>query len=345
MKEPVDIKRAPSTRKIVRSGPWIGALIAVTLSGAAVAAESVDDIEPLLRSGKIETALRRLDAVLAEDPDNPKARFLKSLALAEEERYGEAIELLLNLTIDYPKAPQIYNNLGIIYTRVERYDDAVDMFKKAFRVDPDYAEAYENLGDIYAAMAGVAYTGALAIDAENTAVRDKLVAIQEFSKMVDRYEKKAPESARVVRPGTRLSAASPGGDHEAASRERAVAPETPLTEPVREHIEQRVRDWASAWSRGDVDRYMEFYDEGFEPGEGLSYDEWKRQRRQRLQSAGSIKVTIEDITISAREEDRADATFTQHYRSSNYRDTVRKRLLLQKRDGQWRIVGETSTVL
>ncbi|MDH3638926.1 MAG: tetratricopeptide repeat protein, partial [Gammaproteobacteria bacterium] len=296
---------------------------------------------------KIKTALERLDALLAEDPKNAKARFLKGLALAEDEQYGEAIEILLNLTIDYPKAPQIYNNLGIIYTRVERYDDAIDMFKKAFRVDPEYAEAYENLGDIYVSMAGVAYIGALAIDTKNPAVHEKLASLKKFPAIVDRH---AAVTKRAVTPKPRATTTEsrtpaskrPRSTGWSLSSDEVSSPASNIAEETRTSIEQTLRAWASAWSRGDVDAYLKFYDDEFAPAGGMKYERWKQQRRERLTAAQSISVKLENIAIEPQGADGAYATFRQHYRSANYRDRVDKRLILKRRNGEWRIVREVT---
>ncbi|HTY44726.1 MAG TPA: tetratricopeptide repeat protein [Patescibacteria group bacterium] len=48
------------------------------------------------------------------------------------------------------KHPQIYNNLGLAYTRSgESYVKAVESFKNALALDPQYTEAYANMGLAY----------------------------------------------------------------------------------------------------------------------------------------------------------------------------------------------------
>ncbi|MEE2892906.1 MAG: hypothetical protein VX766_12270 [Pseudomonadota bacterium] len=49
-----------------------------------------------------------------------------------------------------------------------------------------------------------------------------------------------------------------------------------------------------------------------------------------------------DLAIAGRSEDRIEITFEQQYRASNYRDTTRKRLLLERAGGGWRITEEVS---
>ncbi|MDH3281105.1 MAG: tetratricopeptide repeat protein [Gammaproteobacteria bacterium] len=331
-----------------RSFFWLGVWV-LTLAGPASWAETVDDIEPLVQQGKIRAALQRLDTLLAEDPENPKARFLKGLALAEDDQYSEAIKVLLNLTVDYPKAPQIYNNLGIIYTRIERYDDAVEMFKKAFRVDPEYDEAYENLGDIYVTMAGFAYAGALVIDPENTALRGKLASLERFAAIVEPNGQRGPALKRGRAPAGGAVPMQGSAAGQSRRPNLRVSPEqssTPASEVAGESwtdIEKLLLDWAAAWSSGDISAYLAFYDDEFAPADGLTYEKWKQQRRERITPSKIMSIKLEDIAIELQSVDDARATFIQHYHSDSYRDRVDKLLVLKRRGGQWRIVGEVSS--
>ncbi len=355
----------------------VAGITAVISAGPVAWAETVDDIEPLLHQGQIAAALERLEALLAQDPNNPKARFLKGLALAEDGEYNEAIKILLELTIDYPKAPQVYNNLGIIYAHIERYDDAIEMFKKAFRVDPEYGDAYENLGDIYVAMAGAAYTGALLIDEDNPVLRDKVGSLEQFTANVEQRARK-PTAERLSEPGSQVAAArapdetrrnappsqqptaptayqqnSEPGSQVAAARapgeirrngspsQQPAAPTAPAE--YQQNIEAMLLDWATAWSNGDADAYLAFYDKEFAPPHNVKHEVWRRERRERVNPSRTISIKLEKVAIELQGEDEARATFLQHYRSNTYKDRVRKQMVLKRRDGRWRIVRERSS--
>lgn len=360
---------------LLRSFVALGLLTALLLVEVAVFADPVDDVEQLLRQGEIEDALQQVETLLTTDPTNARVRFLKGLALAENEQLNEAIKVFLSLTIDYPKAPQAYSNLAVIYARMERYEEAIQMLQRALRVDPDYAEAYENLGDIYVTLAGIVYAGALALDDENVAARDKLGALEKLVAINETYERRngkaktadsVPEDSSLVaaptaRPARNLGNAKsldavsgiaaeerawaiaatkpPPADGDAGSTE-SIGPESAMAAEINVQIEQMLHAWAAAWSRQDVDAYLRYYDDHFAPASGMDRETWEGQRRQRLSHAKTISVELQTIDVERRGADNARATFIQRYRSESYSDEVRKMLMLKKQAGQWRIVRE-----
>jgi ketosteroid isomerase-like protein len=110
-------------------------------------------------------------------------------------------------------------------------------------------------------------------------------------------------------------------------------------------IKALVGSWAGAWSRQDVEAYLGFYGDAFQPRAGASRASWENERRERLRRPGGISVEVRDIEVSWRGADRVRATFVQDYRSDRYQDRVRKTLLLAREPEGWRIVRETSQPL
>jgi ketosteroid isomerase-like protein len=123
-----------------------------------------------------------------------------------------------------------------------------------------------------------------------------------------------------------------------------VEPATPAPTDTQARMEAAIRatvdQWRAAWSHKDMDAYFACYHPGFEAEEGLSRADWMRQRQARIgDRAGAIEVETRALQIRI-DGDRAEATFTQVYRSSSYQDTSRKQLELRQADGSWRIVRE-----
>jgi tetratricopeptide (TPR) repeat protein len=141
---------------------------------SAAHAESLQDINRLIKQGQNAQALEQLDSYIAANPRNAQGRFLKGVLLTEMNRTNEAILVFNKLTEDYPELPEPYNNLAAIYARQNQYDKARQALEMAIRTHPSYATAHENLGDIYVQLASLAYDQAFQLDSSNTSAKNKL---------------------------------------------------------------------------------------------------------------------------------------------------------------------------
>ncbi|OSM02356.1 hypothetical protein MAIT1_02489 [Magnetofaba australis IT-1] len=155
-------------------------------------------------------------------------------------------------------------------------------------------------------------------------------------------EPAAPEKHTVAPPMTRREEAQE--TQAAPVRVMAAAPtqDAPAHPPQDDEASAAVHNWAKAWARKDVETYLNSYGENFRPSRGRSRATWEKTRRNRLSKPGKISVEVSDLEISDAPNGRKRATFVQTYRSYNYRDQVKKLLLLEKQDEQWKIVRELS---
>ena len=160
-----------------------GALaFALSLVITAVAAAPADDLreaQRLYNQGKAAEALEKLERVLKEDSRDAQARFLKGLALADQKKINEAIEVFTSLTEDFPEMPEPYNNLAVLYAGQGRNDRARQVLELAIATHPGYALAHENLGDIYAQLARQSYEKAAQLDKANKTASLKMAKVLE----------------------------------------------------------------------------------------------------------------------------------------------------------------------
>lgn len=133
-----------------------------------------------LDAGDAAGALHTLDGILASAPGDPEARFLRGLALVRLNRSVEAIDAFHALTHDYPKLPEPYNNLAVLYAQKGDLILARDTLENCLVEQPEYAPAHENLGDVYAALAAKSYTHALSLSPANTGVKNKLSLVSQI---------------------------------------------------------------------------------------------------------------------------------------------------------------------
>ncbi len=126
-----------------------------------------------------------------------------------------------------------------------------------------------------------------------------------------------------------------GGAVEVAAAEESPAP---VSEP---EIASLVDRWLAAWSSKNIDAYGDFYAEDFR-SQGKDRDAWLRHKAQLNRQYDYIRVSREtDLTVDAGDPDRPVVSFTQHYDSSGYSATGRKRLVLTQQGDEWKIFRET----
>ncbi|MEI6319973.1 MAG: tetratricopeptide repeat protein, partial [Pseudomonadota bacterium] len=184
---------------------------------SAVQADDLSDVHALVKQGNLTQATERLNAFLAKNPKDARARFLRGLILTEQKRPAEAIRVFLALTEDYPELPEPYNNLAVLYAAQGQFDRARQMLESAIRTHPSYATAHENLGDIYAKMASEAYDRALQLDRSNAGVQTKLSLIRELFSANPKFQRtplagdpKQVALAAQAAPGASIAQATKG---------------------------------------------------------------------------------------------------------------------------------------
>jgi len=143
--------------------------------------QTLHDARDLLDRKQYAEAIAKLDALTAERPREPQARFLKGVALTDQGKTEEAIAQFRALLADFPELPEPRNNLAVLYAQKGEYALARDELERAVQTAPDYAVAHENLGDVYARLAEVEYERTLALDKRNRTAAPKLKLIRESS--------------------------------------------------------------------------------------------------------------------------------------------------------------------
>ena len=342
-------------------------LLAVAACGVALpalAAAEHEDVDRLMQAGKLDEAMAKADAFLKDKPRDPQMRFLKGVIQTEAGRPADAITTFNKLTEDYPELPEPYNNLAVIYASQNQFDKARSALESAIRTNPSYATAQENLGDVYARLASQAYSKALQLDQNNTAVQPKLAVIRTLFTPTPPGAKPtalaaaAPEARPAPAPAAKTPpptpapapapakvaaapapAAAPAKAPEAAPAPAPATAAAPAPASTAE-VESAVRGWASAWAGQDMDRYFAAYGADFVPGGGQSRKSWEEDRRARIAGKSSISVNIENLVIKV-DGQNATARFRQVYRADNLNISSRKTLDMQRSGTQWHIRKES----
>lgn len=146
---------------------------ALWLAACAVAlplhADTLADIDKLVRAGELTQALHQADAAIAAQPRAAPIRFRKGVILADLKRDAEAIAVFTALTEDYPELPDPYNNLAVLLAAQGRLNEALVALQAALRNDPAHRAARQNLGDVHLALAIQAWAAAQSGDDKDDA--------------------------------------------------------------------------------------------------------------------------------------------------------------------------------
>lgn len=141
-------------------------------------------------------------------------------------------------------------------------------------------------------------------------------------------------------------AAAPAAKPPVAAQPQAAAP-APVQLPKADDNAERdaalkaVNSWAKAWSSQDMKGYLNAYSDNFQTPRGVSRKNWEADRRARIEGKEHIKVSIEAPQVSVK-GDTATVRFRQIYVSDRLKANSRKTLIMEKKNGQWRIRQEQS---
>jgi tetratricopeptide (TPR) repeat protein len=327
----------------------VSALVVLTLS--SVWADDYDDAARLYKQGRTAAALKQVDAAIAANKDDPRARFLKGLILTERNEAEAAIAVFTSLTRDYPELPEPYNNLAVLYAAQGQYDQARESLEMAIRTHPSYAVAHENLGDVYAKMASEAYDKALSLDRGNQTAQTKLSLIRELftdTGSLAQVETAAtpkqsapaskPDASSVPKPAPPAVAPATVASSAPKATQTAATPAPSANQETA--VVTAVSNWAQAWSEQDVAAYLSHYAPNFDPPGRLSRSDWEKQRRGRVSGPKLIQVEVTEPKVSFNRTGNAVVRFRQHYKSDTIDSSGYKTLTMTKSDQGWLIVRE-----
>lgn len=106
-------------------------------------------------------------------------------------------------------------------------------------------------------------------------------------------------------------------------------------------LDTRVKEWADAWRKQDVQKYLSFYSFDYPPL-GMSRSQWTNLRSERVtKPTRGIRLEVSNIQ-SKQVGNRMEAVFDQFYDNKTYTDNMKKRLVFNNVGGKCLIVDETA---
>ncbi len=361
-----------------------GKILAISMLSAALFtplafADSMTDINTLIRAGQFGEALTKVDTALIQTPRDKQLRFMKGVILTEQNKPGEAIVVFTKMTEDFPELPEPYNNLAVLFAAGGQYDKARASLEMAIRTNPTYSTAHENLGDVYAKLASQAYDKALQLDSANTTAKTKLTMVRTLvgnntggtnpktgapatatAPVAIAQAKPAPEVAKAPapmpapapvviakiepKPAIKVEA-KPEPKAEVAKVEPKPKPEpkpvakAPVVNADQEDITNVIYSWAKAWAAEDVTAYLGYYANDFQPANGISRKAWVDQRHARIKGNDNITIKIGTPKVTVA-GNTATAKFQQEYDSKQVHSNAPKTMVMTRQGNKWLIQQE-----
>lgn len=334
-------------------------------------ADEFADISKLYEQRKPDEALIRLERFLAQHPRDSRARFLKGVVLAEQNKTQEAIQIFFSLTVDFPEMPEPHNNLGVLYANQGDYEQARQALEMALRTSPSYALAQENLGDVYAALASIAYDKAAQLDKRNTTAPAKLTALRELLKMrvpaaaqlnavpaelaalpsappavVAQPAEPPPAPTAAAGEATEPSPSSPEPSATVAPGPAAqpAAPETRAgAVDQTKAVLKTVQAWARAWNNHNAESYLAFYAPAFKPPKLQAREQWEADIRARIGQANRTPLNVSGARVTFTDASTARVSFPYTDSATKPAGNARKVLVLIKQGERWLISQEMVT--
>ncbi len=341
-------------------------LVAALLLGAqparAASAPAYQAIQSLIRQNRLPDALDKTNQLIAKNPKDAQARFLKAFILAEQNKTDDAIAILSKLTDDFPELPEPWNNLAVLYASEGKYDQARHALEVAIHTNPSYATANENLGDLYARMASMAYDKALQLDKSNAKIHTKLALISEIfaskpstdcpttDTPVQPAKPAGQKAAADARPQPSAPPPAGGNDNATTAGQQpatgvvGVTAQPPVSQTATADtaIRTSVENWAHAWSTKDLHAYFAAYAADFHVPGDQSRADWEAMRSRRISHPKSISVVVHDLQISQQDDRHATASFIQDYHSDRLAESSHKTLQLVRVHHSWLIIEEVT---
>lgn len=327
--------------------------------------------------GDKEAAKALFKRLTIQYPDRPEPFNNLAVIFAEEGKYPQAIETLQQAFSTHPSYAQVHSNLKELYATLasQAYSKALDLGESGTGpslaminrvpvsnlagVDQELlivnnqstsSEQQQVAANSEAEAPAVATPKPVATEVaeieheiKQPEVSAKTVEIETARaetttiatpEVVDITSKSESDTSTQAEPATVVQAAS------------ATLPEVVdvngSSQNPEQAVEQHLNAWADAWGKQDVEQYISSYTSYYRPNSRLNHSQWVAQRKVRVAKPKFIRIEIDSLSIKMLKPNVAQLTFEQRYQSDTYKDAVRKRVIMTKTNGEWKIYKERS---
>jgi len=270
--------------------------------------------------------------------------FMKAIELLNEGKMDQAELMLEKLSSKSEATPEIFNNLAVIAARKGNFKKAVSLLQVALTKNPSAKITYDNLNRIFSYQAALAYRDALSgkneqIESPVLELSNKIATgiikteatatLQECDEIKVQTVTEPISCPEIidVQPQSNIIVNKITISEEAVLKEQSI-------------IKESVVQWITAWSKKDINAYLNAYVDNYTPNNDVTNENWKKTREYRIKAAKFIKIKLSRFKIELINNSFAIVRFHQLYTSNTFSDKIRKFLLMQKSTDGWKIMKE-----
>ncbi|MBX7223319.1 MAG: tetratricopeptide repeat protein [Blastocatellia bacterium] len=96
----------------------------------------------------LSEAEKALTQALALEPQHPRARYWLALLRIKRFQYTEAVTILRQLSVEFPRDRQVWMQLGNLFLLQYQDGEAMTAFQKVLEIDPDDPEAHQKIAGL-----------------------------------------------------------------------------------------------------------------------------------------------------------------------------------------------------
>ncbi len=282
---------------------------------------------------------------LAQERSELNAVLEESATLLEQGQIQSTITLLEQNLDSSSESIELKNNLAVAYLGAGRFDEALELMRSLSDLGRESQIISHNLAELENSDRGNQPINPIVFIELAPSSDPTMVAASAAEPLADREplanrEPFADEEPLAVEEPSADSGPSAGVDSLAQEESSAGLLQVNESSPSEADIQSMVEAWASAWSDKATGIYLSYYADDFEP-RNRTYENWLDYRRTMLDRPGTISVSVDNFDISVYSYE-IRARFDQDYSSPGYSDRVRKLLVIDSRDGYWKIVREAT---
>ena len=282
--------------------------------------------------------------------------------------YNRAVAEFALLHEQFPEDAVIGNNYAVALFQAGQHADAAALIQQFLSGHSEVGEITENLFTIYDYIASESYALLNGVEPEAPDLR-----LSDLSANISRTEPDLDENSaqnnseqpafsevelRLQEAGVQETglqeielqearlqgtrSEEPRPESTTVQLEETLSSTTAILNSDAELIEARLNSYIAAWADGDINRYFTFYYPNESPLVGVSYEEWRRNRADRIYPEREIELSLSELKVHFESGEDVVMEYLQIYRSSNYSDLTLKQIRWEKYQGVWYIRNERS---
>jgi hypothetical protein len=318
--------------------------------------------------GRTDEAIKVFTQISEDYPQLPEPYNNLAVLYANKGQFDKARAALQMAIQTNPSYAIAHENMGDLYARLasQAYDKALQLEGSNSQVQTKLKlvdSLFSQPGNRAPAKAGIPpVPTAVPIKAANnvlpvpTAVPAKLAAnnipaiptvapIKALITPLPTATAKPTEVAKPTATPKATATAKPTATPKATATAKPTATPKPSEAPsdkasnaTRQQIIASVEGWANAWSRQNVNGYINSYARSFKAPGGR--DAWEKDRQAKISGPKSIDVNVRDLKVEMMEDGTAKVRLRQDYKSDRLSSSTAKTLIMEKSGNRWLIREE-----